>query len=126
MPNYLKVSAILCVLLCGCAQEKRPSAIPIEPSAVITGKVYARDASASFESVSLGGAAMREAEFAHTLNTRKAVDTERLTAFCRDHCESEKICASGRKAASDAKQKPAPVKRKAKSAAGISSNIYSD
>lgn len=126
MPKYPIPVALLCLLLSACSSDKRITKITVEPSAVIDAEVFVRDPSASYESVSLGGAAFRSAEFAHTLNQKKTVDTEHLTAACRNS-DAPEICKTLCKKSCRTKNNTGKhPSQKAARARGAASNIYSD
>lgn len=119
MPKYPIPAALICLWLGACSTDKPLPKITVTPSAVIAADVYVRDASAAYEAVSLGGAALRSGEFAHTLNQKKAVDTEQLRAACRSSAAPETCKALSQQAV--VKQP-----KKAVGAEGTASNIYSD
>lgn len=111
MPKYPIPAVLICLLLGACSTDRPLPEITVTPSAVIAADVYVRDASAAYEAVSLGGAALRSGEFAHTLNQNKSVDTDQLRAACRRPHAPETCKTFGRKAVR---------------AEGAASNIYSD
>lgn len=126
MPKKLLPVALICLLLSACSSDKRIAKITVEPSAVINAEVFVREPSASYENVSLGGAAFRSAEFAHTLNQKKAVDTEHLSAACRNSGAPEVCKTLGKKSRKTANNTGKHPSQKALRAKGAASNIYSD
>lgn len=126
MPKKLLPVALICLLLSACSSDKRIVKITVEPSAVINAEVFVREPSASYENVSLGGAAFRSAEFAHTLNQKKAVDTERLSTACRSSGAPEVCKKLGKKSRKTADNTGKHPSQKVLRAKGAASNIYSD
>lgn len=78
-PNLLALSAV-CLsvfVLAGCSNTPKEKVVVIRPVAVIEADVYVREPSASYEQLTLGGAALRQPGFEHTLNNDPYLDSSK-------------------------------------------------
>jgi len=78
-PNLLALSAV-CLsvfVLAGCSNTPKEKVVVIRPAAVIEADVYVREPSASYEQLTLGGAALRQPGFEHTLNNDPYLDSSK-------------------------------------------------